>query len=109
MRKLLLALIRGYQRFISPVLPPSCRFRPTCSAYAWEAIDRFGALHGSWLALKRVLRCHPLHPGGYDPVPPFRSNVRSNPARQESPPKLWIVGETSLAEAIEWNESTKTH
>jgi len=62
-------LIRAYQRFISPGLPPSCRFYPTCSEYAWQAIDRYGALKGSWLAVKRVVRCNPLNPGGYDPVP----------------------------------------
>jgi len=66
----LLALpIRFYRHFISPALPPSCRFTPTCSAYALEAISRHGALKGSWLALKRLARCHPWHPGGDDPVP----------------------------------------
>ncbi len=69
MRTLLLWAIRGYQRAISPALPPACRFTPTCSEYAWQAIDRYGALKGSWLAVKRLLRCHPFHPGGYDPVP----------------------------------------
>jgi putative membrane protein insertion efficiency factor len=64
----LILIIRGYQRAVSPYLPRSCRFRPTCSEYAREAIDRFGAARGSWLALKRLLRCHPFHPGGYDPV-----------------------------------------
>lgn len=61
--------VRGYQRFISPVLPPSCRFSPSCSQFAVEALTRHGALRGSWLALKRIARCHPWHPGGYDPVP----------------------------------------
>jgi uncharacterized protein len=66
----LLALpIRGYQRFVSPVLPPACRFTPTCSQYAIEAIQRHGAMRGGWLALKRLARCHPWHPGGHDPVP----------------------------------------
>ena len=60
--------IRGYQRAVSPYLPRSCRFRPTCSEYAREAIERFGAARGSWLAVRRLLRCHPFHPGGYDPV-----------------------------------------
>ncbi len=64
-----LLLIKGYRRFISPLFPPSCRFQPTCSQYALEAIDRFGTLQGGWLAMKRILRCHPFHPGGYDPVP----------------------------------------
>ncbi|PSF35569.1 membrane protein insertion efficiency factor YidD [Aphanothece hegewaldii CCALA 016] len=69
MKFILIGLIRGYRLFISPLFPPSCRFRPTCSVYAIEAIDRFGPLRGIWLATKRVLRCHPWHPGGYDPVP----------------------------------------
>jgi len=69
LKALLQWAIRAYQRFISPALPPSCRFYPTCSEYAWQAIDRYGALKGSWLAVKRVVRCNPLNPGGYDPVP----------------------------------------
>jgi putative membrane protein insertion efficiency factor len=70
MKFLLIGLIRGYRWAISPLFPPSCRFHPTCSQYALEAIDRFGAIKGGWLGLKRILRCHPLQPGGYDPVPP---------------------------------------
>ena len=62
-------VIRGYQRFISPALPPACRFSPTCSQYALEAVTRYGALKGTWLAVKRIVRCHPWHPGGYDPIP----------------------------------------
>ncbi len=68
--RLLISLLRGYKRWISPLLGPRCRFYPTCSEYAMQAITRFGALKGSWLALRRILRCHPLHPGGNDPVPP---------------------------------------
>lgn len=69
MRSALILVIRGYRYFISPLLGRHCRFEPSCSAYALEALQRFGAVRGSWLALLRLLRCHPLHPGGYDPVP----------------------------------------
>ncbi|HDI58926.1 MAG TPA: membrane protein insertion efficiency factor YidD [Desulfobacteraceae bacterium] len=62
-------LIRAYQLLVSPVLPPSCRFTPTCSQYAYEAVSRYGAVRGGLMAFKRLLRCHPFHPGGYDPVP----------------------------------------
>jgi putative membrane protein insertion efficiency factor len=68
-RRVVMLLIRGYQRFISPAFPPSCRFTPTCSGYAITSIERYGVLRGGWLALKRVARCHPWNPGGYDPVP----------------------------------------
>jgi putative membrane protein insertion efficiency factor len=69
-KKLMLALIRLYQRAISPYTPPSCRFTPTCSAYAAEAISKYGALKGGWLALRRLMRCHPFYKGDhYDPVP----------------------------------------
>jgi len=66
---LLLAGVRFYRRFVSPALPPSCRFTPSCSAYAVEALERHGALRGSWLTARRLLRCGPWHPGGHDPVP----------------------------------------
>jgi putative membrane protein insertion efficiency factor len=66
---LLMLPIRFYQRWISPALPPACRFTPTCSAYALEALERHGAFRGSWLAVRRLARCHPWHPGGDDPVP----------------------------------------
>ena len=62
-------LIRLYQRFVSPLLGPRCRFYPSCSNYALQAVQQFGTLRGSWLAVKRLFRCHPWHPGGYDPVP----------------------------------------
>lgn len=69
MKYLLLGLIRLYQLTISRVLPPSCRFYPSCSVYGYEAIAKYGTIKGGWLALKRLSRCHPLNPGGYDPVP----------------------------------------
>ena len=68
-RRILVALLRAYKGFISPALPPACRFTPTCSEYAREAIERHGALRGSWLALRRLARCHPFNPGGVDAVP----------------------------------------
>lgn len=66
--RLLLVLIRFYQRFVSPLKRPTCRFWPTCSEYAYEAIRKYGPLKGSYLAVRRLLRCHPFSPGGYDPV-----------------------------------------
>jgi putative membrane protein insertion efficiency factor len=68
-RALLLGLVRLYRLAVSPMLPPACRFHPSCSAYAAGALEKHGALRGSWLAARRVLRCHPWHPGGFDPVP----------------------------------------
>jgi len=68
-RYLALALIRAYQLTISPLLPPSCRFTPSCSQYTSDAISRHGLTTGAWLGVKRLVRCHPWHPGGYDPVP----------------------------------------
>jgi uncharacterized protein len=72
MKRVLLVLIRAYRLALSPLLGASCRFYPTCSSYALEAIDTHGAVRGSWLAVKRVLKCHPWHPGGIDPVPPAK-------------------------------------
>lgn len=69
MRRLLLAVVRAYQVAISPMLGMHCRFAPSCSSYASEAIERHGAARGAWLALRRIARCHPFTPGGYDPVP----------------------------------------
>lgn len=69
MRYLLIGLITLYRWLISPLFPPRCRFQPTCSEYALIAIQRFGAVKGTWLALRRLSRCHPWHAGGYDPVP----------------------------------------
>ena len=69
MKVLLLLLIRFYRGFLSPLKPPSCRYIPTCSEYAMIAVEKYGAAKGSFLAIKRILRCHPFHKGGYDPVP----------------------------------------
>ncbi|RMF34314.1 MAG: membrane protein insertion efficiency factor YidD [Chlorobiota bacterium] len=69
MRTLFIIIIRAYQRWISPLLGAQCRFYPSCSQYAIEAIERYGAAKGAWLAVRRIARCHPWHPGGFDPVP----------------------------------------
>ncbi|HSB77878.1 MAG TPA: membrane protein insertion efficiency factor YidD [Candidatus Methylomirabilis sp.] len=69
MQRAAIVLLRGYQSWVSPAFSPACRFAPTCSAYALEAIERHGLLCGLWLTLRRLLRCHPYHPGGFDPVP----------------------------------------
>lgn len=69
MRTIALWLIRFYQRFLSPVFPAACRFEPSCSEYGYQAIERHGFFKGGWLAARRLGRCHPLNPGGYDPVP----------------------------------------
>ncbi|MCW5879721.1 MAG: membrane protein insertion efficiency factor YidD [Anaerolineae bacterium] len=69
MKTLALGLIRLYQKTLSVWLPPSCRFQPSCSQYGYEAIAKYGVWRGGWLAAKRIARCHPLNPGGYDPVP----------------------------------------
>lgn len=82
---LLTRLIQGYRMFLSPLLPPTCRFTPTCSQYALDAIARYGAWTGTWLAIRRILRCHPFHPGGYDPVPEV----------------LWTIDTVPLAKAME--------
>jgi putative membrane protein insertion efficiency factor len=75
----LMAAVTGYRRFISPLLPPRCRFEPSCSAYALEALREHGAARGLWLATARIARCHPFNPGGYDPVPP--RGARRRPSR----------------------------
>jgi hypothetical protein len=69
-RRILIGVVRVYQVALSPLTPPSCRYTPTCSAYAIEALERYGAVRGSWLTTRRLLRCHPWGGKGYDPVPP---------------------------------------
>ncbi|WP_232789986.1 membrane protein insertion efficiency factor YidD [Bacillus sp. SN10] len=69
MKQIFIGIIRFYQKFISPMTPPTCRFYPTCSQYGLEAFQKHGALKGFWLTCKRILKCHPFHPGGFDPVP----------------------------------------
>ncbi len=69
LKRLLCGAIRAYQKFISPLFPPTCRYYPTCSAYAYEAVTKYGPFKGFYLAVRRILRCHPFHEGGYDPVP----------------------------------------
>lgn len=68
-RLVVVGLIQQYQRFLSPLMLPSCRYTPTCSQYAVDAVSRYGVWRGGWLSIKRLARCHPLHDGGYDPVP----------------------------------------
>ncbi|MEM6836200.1 MAG: membrane protein insertion efficiency factor YidD [Cyanobacteria bacterium P01_C01_bin.120] len=84
--------IRGYRTAVSPLLPPTCRFTPTCSQYALTAIQRYGAGYGTWLTLRRLTRCHPFHSGGYDPVPEG----------------LWQLGKTNLAEVIATKSASAT-
>ena len=88
---LLTRLIQGYRMFLSPLLPPTCRFTPTCSQYALDAIRRYGAWKGGWLAIRRILRCHPFHAGGYDPVPEV----------------FWTVDTMPLSRAIEKSADAK--
>jgi len=87
--RLLIALIRAYQRFLSPLIPPACRFTPTCSNYCIEALRRKGLLRGSWMGLRRILRCNPLFPGGHDPVEPDASEAdeasKESPSRGDAP------------------------
>jgi putative membrane protein insertion efficiency factor len=68
MQKVLIALLRGYKRFVSPCLPSACRYSPTCSEYMMQAVAKYGAVRGGWMGLKRLARCHPFHEGGFDPV-----------------------------------------
>ncbi|MDF2536378.1 MAG: hypothetical protein K0R18_2540 [Bacillales bacterium] len=78
MKQVFLLAIRFYQLAISPYLGPRCRFHPTCSAYGYEAISRYGAIKGGYLTVRRILKCHPFHSGGFDPVPEKKTNVKSD-------------------------------
>lgn len=86
MRTLLLFTIRAYQGFVSPLVPAVCKFHPSCSRYAYEAIERYGARRGAWLALARLWRCRPFAPGGYDPVPDADES-RAHDGLHHSPPE----------------------
>jgi uncharacterized protein len=77
----MIALIRFYRKGISPFFPPSCRFQPTCSEYGLESFQRFGFLKGSYLTIKRILKCHPFHPGGFDPVPTKQKSENTHESR----------------------------
>ena len=68
-KRLCLSMIRGYQKYISPCFPSTCRFVPTCSTYCYQAIEKYGVIKGLYLGIRRILKCNPFHPGGYDPVP----------------------------------------
>lgn len=83
MTRMLVLIVRAYQRLVSPLLMPHCRFFPSCSAYALDALTTHGARRGGWLALRRLGRCHPWHPGGYDPVPEAPGT--------DVPPKEWAI------------------
>ncbi len=82
MKKLVLGLIKIYQLILSPLLGSNCRFHPTCSAYAAEAIEKHGVIKGGYLSLRRIVKCHPFHDGGFDPVPPQREQ-KSSPSQIE--------------------------
>ncbi len=92
--RMLLAVLGGYRRWVSPLLGPRCRFLPSCSAYAVQALQRHGAARGGWLTVRRLGRCHPFHPGGHDPVPPVRptggriDSVRIDSPMHDSPTRL---------------------
>ena len=85
MKKILILLIRFYQKFISPMFPAKCRFYPTCSQYTLEAVKEHGAIKGTYLGIKRILKCHPFHEGGYDPVPK-KENKNSEGKKKE-----WVI------------------
>lgn len=83
-KRAVLALLRGYKRFVSPLLPPACRFYPSCSAYAAEAVEEHGVARGLWLGLRRLARCHPWSRGGFDPVPHAHPSTGAAAGKPES-------------------------
>ncbi|MEW5838809.1 MAG: membrane protein insertion efficiency factor YidD [Pseudomonadota bacterium] len=87
MRRVLIGIIRAYQLVLSPLMGRQCRFEPTCSCYAIEAIKRHGSLRGGWLGIKRICRCHPFSPGGYDPVPESPESPEADQERASSSSK----------------------
>jgi uncharacterized protein len=102
MRRVLLGFIRYYQRAVSPGLPAACKFQPSCSRYAYEAIDRFGALRGSVMAARRLLRCMPWSAGGFDPIPERPIPERAVPERKEkSPMQHELTSETAATDLAE--------
>jgi hypothetical protein len=84
-RRVGVRLIRAYQRLISPAFPPRCRFTPSCSQYTLEAVERFGLMRGTWLGARRLVKCHPFHPGGYDPVPRFGAHALEDHSGHDHP------------------------
>jgi hypothetical protein len=95
MKAIMLAAIRIYRRWISPILPGSCRFAPTCSTYAHQALERHGAWKGALLTARRLLRCHPFHPGGYDPVPDI---LRETEKRGNGEAEIRLIGQLVAGE-----------
>jgi putative membrane protein insertion efficiency factor len=85
-RQLVVLLLRAYRAVVSPVYGPTCRFYPSCSEYALIAVERYGVVHGGWLAVRRLLRCHPWNPGGVDPVPPREGAAESSTASADTTP-----------------------
>ena len=109
--RLMLGMIRFYQRFVSPALPPTCRFYPSCSAYAATAIGTHGPLRGGWLAVRRLARCHPWHAGGFDPVPPGKLVVdqRGEPDAHPGSSDLVDTGAVDTAPSDAFMSDTSPH
>ena len=100
-QRAVLMLLRAYKKFVSPLLPPACRFQPTCSEYAAEAVQYHGVLKGSWLALRRLLRCHPFHRGGFDPVPSAAKAKEGRPSSAKA-----TEGRPACTENVEAGEKS---